>query len=164
MGFKEWAIHAGSYHFLVEKVMLAKVGRTPALKEVLAKLTKDREAKGISLAYIPEPYREEIHNCLLCLGKNEDGLNLSLDPTKLRRVRRHYAECYFDSGVYQTLGEPYLLGAHNMNEDGSAKVLLGREVKYRCKFSGCTMTRQVLKFLSFHDYCTILFNRHRSTK
>ena len=36
MGFREWAIHAGSYHFLVEKVMLAEVGRTSALKQVLA--------------------------------------------------------------------------------------------------------------------------------
>ena len=164
MGFREWAIHAGSYHFLVEKVMLAEVGRTPALKQVLAKLTKDREAKGVSLDNFPEPYRVEIHDRLLCLGKDKAGLNLSLDPKELWRVRYHYAVCYFDSGVYQSLGGPYLPGAHNMNEDGSAKDLLGREVKYRCKFSGCTMTRQVLKFLSFHDYCTILFNRHRSTK
>ena len=163
MGFREWAIHAGSYHFLVEKVMLAEVGRTSALKQVLAELTKDREAKGVSLDNFPEPYRVEIHDCLLCLGKDKAGLNLSLDPKELWRVRYHYAVCYFDSGVYQSLGGPYLPGGQNMNEDGNAKDLLGREVKYRCKFSGCTMTRQVLKFLSFHDYCTILFNWHRGS-
>ena len=74
------------------------------------------------------PRWEEIHNCLLCVGKDKDGLNLSLDPSKLWQVRYHYASCYFDSGVYMDLGGSYLPGDQNSNEDGSARDVLGREV------------------------------------
>ena len=28
--------------------------------------------------------REDINNCLLCVGKDKNGLNLSLDPSKLQ--------------------------------------------------------------------------------
>ena len=54
-----------------------------------------------------------------------------------------YASCYFDTGVYQSLGGSYLPGDQNSNEDGSARDVLGREVKYRCMEAGCTMKRQV---------------------
>ena len=104
---------------------------------------------GLVLDNLPLPFREEIHNCLLCAGKDKDGLNLSLDPRKLwqvkvynksfysilisRKIPRHppitffsknflqklvhlpylqvryyYASCYFDSGVYMSLGGSYL--------------------------------------------------------
>ena len=36
---------------------------------------------------LPLPLREEIQNCLLCAGKDKDGLNLSLDPRKLWQVK-----------------------------------------------------------------------------
>ena len=41
------------------------------------------------------------------------------------------------------LGGSYLPGDQNCNEDGSARDVLGREVKYRCMEAGCTMKRQV---------------------
>ena len=104
---------------------------------------------GLVLDNLPLPFREEIHNCLLCAGKDKDGLNLSLDPRKLWQVkvynksfdsiligrkiprnppitffsknflqklvhlpywqvRYYYASCYFDSGVYMSLGGSYL--------------------------------------------------------
>ena len=69
--------------------------------------------------------REDINNCLLCVGKNKNGLNLSLDPSKLWAVRYHYASCYFNSGVYMDLGGSYLPGDHNSNEDESARDVLG---------------------------------------
>ena len=156
VGFKEWAIHAGVAHHLVEKVMQEEADKTPALKEVLEEVTKVRVAAGIDLDDLPEPFREEIHNCLLCVGKDKDGLNLSLDPNKLWTVRYHYASCYFDSGVYQTLGGSYLPGEQNSNEDGSARDVLGREVKYRCMEEGCTMKRQV----GYKELCIHMASDH----
>ena len=143
VGFKEWAIHAGVAHHLVEKVMEEEADKTPAMNEVVAEVAKIRKEAGVVLDNLPLPSREEIHNCLLCVGKDKDGLNLSLDPSKLWQVRYHYASCYFDSGVYMDLGGSYLPGDQNSNEDGSARDVLGREVKYRCMENGCTMKRQV---------------------
>ena len=146
VGFKEWAIHAGVAHHLVERVMEEEVGKIPAMKEVLAEITKVREAAGVDLDNLPMPNREEIHNCLVCDGRDRDGLNLSLDPSKLWQVRYHYSSCYFDSGIYASLGGSYLPGDQNSNEDGSARDVLGREVKYRCMEGDCTMRRQVMTF------------------
>jgi len=156
VGFKEWAIHAGVAHHLVEQVMEEEVQKTPAMKEVLAEVTKVREAAGVVLDNLPKPSREEIHNCLLCVGKDKDGLNLSLDPSKLWAVRYHYASCYFDSGVYMDLGGSYLPGDQNSNEDGSARDVLGREVKYRCMEAGCTMKRQV----GYKELCIHMASDH----
>ena len=156
VGFKEWAIHAGVAHHLVEKVMQEEADKTPALKEVLEEVSKVRVAAGIDLDNLPEPFREEIHNCLLCVGKDKDGLNLSLDPSKLWTVRYHYASCYFDSGVYHTLGGSYLPGEQNSNEDGSARDVLGREVKYRCMEEGCTIKRQV----GYKELCIHMASDH----
>ena len=40
VGFKEWAIHAGVTHHLVEKVMEEEAVKTPAMKEVLAEVAR----------------------------------------------------------------------------------------------------------------------------
>jgi len=156
VGFKEWAIHAGVAHHLVEKVMEEEAEKTPAMKEVLAEVAKIRKEAGVVLDNLPLPSREEIHNCLLCVGKDKDGLNLSLDPSKLWQVRYHYASCYFDSGVYMDLGGSYLPGDQNSNEDGSARDVLGREVKYRCMEGGCTMKRQV----GYKELCIHMASDH----
>ena len=148
VGFKEWAIHAGVAHHLVEKAMEEEAKNNPALKEVLAEVTRARQAAGISFDDMPKPSMEEIHNCILCQDSkdNKDGKNLSLDPTKLWAIRYHYASCYFESGIYMTLGGSYLPGDQNSNEDGTARDVLGKEVKYRCMEAGCTLKRQVGKF------------------
>ena len=41
-----------------------------------------------------------------------------------------------------TLGGSYLPGDQNSNEDGTARDVLGKEVKYRCMEAGCTLKRQ----------------------
>jgi len=156
VGFKEWAIHAGVAHHLVEKVMEEEAEKTPAMNEVVAEVAKIRKEAGVVLDNLPLPFREEIHNCLLCVGKDKDGLNLSLDPSKLWQVRYHYASCYFDSGVYMDLGGSYLPGDQNSNEDGSARDVLGREVKYRCMENGCTMKRQV----GYKELCIHMASDH----
>ena len=71
---------------------------------------------------------------------------MSLDPSKLWAIRYHYACCFFDTGIYRSLGGSYLPGEQNSNEDGTAKDVLGMEVKYRCMEAGCTLKRQVGKF------------------
>ena len=127
IGFKELAMHAARFHHLLEKVLKVEAKTSPTLKEVLVKVSKVREAHGVFvLDNMPQPIREELHNCLIC------GMNMSLDPSKLLSVRFHYATCYFDSGVLLDLGGPYLPGEHNRNEDGSVRDLFGQNVKYRC--------------------------------
>ena len=140
VGFREWALHAGISHYLVEMAMENEVEKNPAMKEVLAKVRQMRKAQGVLLDNMPGPSREEIHNCLLCSDK--DGKNLSLDPIKLVFVRSHYAGHFFDSGALLTLGGSYLPGSHNRNKDGSARDVMGRDVKYSYSCS-CTMKRQV---------------------
>ena len=46
VGFKEWAIHAGVTHHLVEKVMEEEAVKTPAMKEVLAEVARVRAEAG----------------------------------------------------------------------------------------------------------------------
>ena len=41
VGFKEWAIHAGVAHHLVEKVMVEEAEKTPALNGVVAEVGGD---------------------------------------------------------------------------------------------------------------------------
>ena len=130
-GFKEWAIHAGVAHHLLERVMEVEVEKNGAMKEVLETIREARIASGIRVVEdLPLPNVEEIHNCLLCSGKDRDGINLSLDPLKLWAIRYHYASCYFDTGVYLQLGGDYLPDEQNSNVDGTARDLLGREVRY----------------------------------
>lgn len=44
----------------------------------------------------------------------------------------------------------------NSNEDGSARDVLGREVKYRCMEAGCTMKRQV----GYKELCIHMASDH----
>ena len=46
VGFKEWTIHAGVTHHLVEKVMEEEAVKTPAMKEVLAEVARVRAEAG----------------------------------------------------------------------------------------------------------------------
>ena len=141
-GFKEWVIHAGVAHHLVEKVMEREAEKNVPMMEVLNAVRASREAQGIALEVMPRPHIEEIHNCLIC--EDKDGKNLSLDPNKLWVIRYHYASCFFDSGIYLTLGGAYLPGEQNVKEDGKTpRDMLGQEVRYRCIEQGCTMKRQV---------------------
>ena len=151
VGFKEWAIHAGAAHYLVERAMEREVEKNPAMKEVLAKVRQMRKSRqGVLLDNMPGPSREEIHNCLLC--SDQDGKNLSLDRSKLFLVRYHYAGCFFDNGALLTLGGSYLPGSHNSNKDGSVRDLMGQDVKYKCTEAGrCTLKRQVGNILGIYS-------------
>jgi len=156
-GFKEWVIHAGVAHHMVERVMEVVAEKNEPIKEVLEATREARIASGISVVEkLLDPNVEEIHNCLLCAGKDRDGVNLSLDPNKLWAIRYHYASCYFDTGVYQQLGSDYLPGEQNSNPDGTVRDLLGREVKYRCIEEGCLMKRQV----GYKELCIHMASDH----
>jgi len=153
-GFKEWVIHAGVAHHLVERVMEVEAEKNPPMKEVLAAVRAARETQGVVLEEMPRPSIEEIHDCVIC--KDRDGKNLSLDPAKLWAIRYHYASCFFDSGVYLTLGGAYLPGEQNVKEDGTPRDMLGQEVRYRCIEEGCTMKRQV----GYKELCIHMASDH----
>lgn len=92
--FKEWAIHAGVTHHLVEKVMEEEAVKTPAMKEVLAEVAKVRAEAGWCWTIYRCPSEKRSNNCLLCAGKDKDGLNLSLDPRKLWQVKVYNKSFY----------------------------------------------------------------------
>ena len=68
----------------------------------------------------------------------------------------HYASCFFDSGVYLTLGGPYLPGEQNVKEDGTPKDMLGQQVRYRCIEDRCTMKRSV----GYKELCIHMASDH----
>ena len=60
--------------------------------------------------------------------------------------------CYFDSGIYASLGGSYLPGDQNSNEDGSARDVLGREVKYRCMEEDKTLIEEFMVLKNDPDF------------
>ena len=125
VGFREWALHAGISHYLVEMAMENEVEKNPAMKEVLATVRQMRKAQGVLLDNMPGPSREEIHNCLLC--SNKDGKNLSLDPSKLSD---HYAFCLYNRGQFTSLVDP---GEENRDFEGKAVDEYGSKFRYQCQ-------------------------------
>ena len=69
-------------HHQVERVMEAVAEKKELMKEFLEAVREARIASSsiVVLEELLEPSVEEINNCLLCAGKDRDGINLSLDP------------------------------------------------------------------------------------
>ena len=155
-GFKEYSIHLGVVHYLVEKVMMGEEDSVPAIVEVREAITAAREAEGEELKEIPPVHIEEIHACLLCKGKDKDGSELSFDPSKLWMTRYHYGNCFYKTGVYLELYPP---GKDNTGLEGQPKDELGREVKYSCKLS-CSQKRK----MGYKEFCIHMSTEHGGLK
>jgi len=153
IGYKEYAIHCGAWHYQIEKWMLAEMDRMPGLKEVYDALVAERDEEGFEFEEMPEVVVEEMHTCLLCRGEDKDGRNLSFEGSRLSSLRYHYAACYYDEGVYLTKYPP---GPSNMTEDGKTKDELGKEVKYKCHEKGCTLKRN----MGYKEFVIHMSNEH----
>ena len=77
----------------------------------------------------------------------KSNVKVKSQNTKDKRQSIKDSYCFFDTGVYLKLGSNYLPGEQNSNEDGSARDMLGKEVKYRCVEEGCLLKRQVENLL-----------------
>ena len=51
----------------------------------------------------------------------------------------------------------YPPGDQNTDEDGNPKDILGRDVKYSCEASGCTVKRK----MGYKEFCIHMSNEHR---
>ena len=163
VGFKEFAIHAGMAHHQVERVLSSRLEELPALGEVIELLAGERREKEEELGELPGLLREEMHTCLLCGGKDKDGskdgLNLSLKKEKLVAARYHYASCFYDTGAYLAIYSP---GDQNMDSDGQAKDVMGRDVKYSCDFDQCGQGRAgtVRRKMGYKEFCIHMGSEH----
>jgi len=152
MGYKEYSIHCGVAHHVLEKVMAKD--QKEGIDEVISALRWARKRDGQTLEAMPPVQVEEVHTCLLCNGETKDGKNLSFAGSKRLQLRYHYAACYYDSGIYLSKYPP---GDQNTDEDGNPKDILGRDVKYSCEASGCTVKRK----MGYKEFCIHMSNEHR---
>jgi len=158
MGYKEFCIHSGVAHHLVERVMEEDVdGGREELEQVLEAVARDR--KGAEVVELPQVAVEEVHTCYICKGKDrstgkddKEAKYLSLTDN-ISRTRYHYAQCLYDTGVYQSKYPP---GPENTDENGGVKDLLGREIKYSCRVPGCTQKRM----MGYKEFCIHMGNEH----
>ena len=136
MGYKEFSIHMGSVHGVMER--WAELNN----REVFEMLRAEREEKGGELPETFEYRVEEFHICLLCNGDEMDkSSNLGFDdPDKIRTTKFHYANCLF----LQSPKLYYVQYPHKQkeNENGDPEDIMGGKFKYPCEEKGCTNRRQ----------------------
>lgn len=81
---------------------------------------------------------EQIHNCVICNGKEDDGkldkdaLNLSF--RQLKKLKEHYAKCMYGYGQICKYVDPE---AGNKDENGELKDEYGASYRYKCSVKGC---------------------------
>lgn len=146
MGFKEYCIHLGVVHFLLETALEQE--ETEGMEEVLEAIRAHREKQNAELEEVPALMCEEIHCCLICEGATgKDAKNLSFNKEKLNSLRYHYADCYYDTGVYLAKYPP---GPENTDEEtGQPLDVLGRTMKYSCEVRGCKNKRK----MGYKSFC-----------
>jgi len=152
MGYKEYSIHCGVAHNLLEKVM--SIDDREGIKEVRAALILARKKDGITAEDMPPVQMEEVHTCLLCKGETKEGKNLSFCGSKRLQLRYHYASCYYESGIYLSKYPP---GEQNTDAEGKPRDILGRDIKYSCEVRGCTIKRK----MGYKEFCIHMSNEHR---
>eukprot|EP00092_Neocalanus_flemingeri_P030842 GFUD01033496.1.p1 GENE.GFUD01033496.1~~GFUD01033496.1.p1 ORF type:complete len:578 (-),score=151.16 GFUD01033496.1:164-1897(-) len=151
IGYKEYAIHCGVAHHQIEKWMVANMRL--GLEEVYAAVKIAREEESMEMVDMPEVIVEEMHTCFICEGKEREGRNLSFDGSMVYQTRYHYASCYYDEGAYL---HKYPPGAHNTNEEGGPKDILGKEVKYSCQEKDCSVKRK----MGYKEFTIHMSNEH----
>merc|ERR1712227_289232 len=78
IGYKEFAIHAGVMHGILERWAAQNTDRKGA-EELYQLLKNMREDEGIPLPEVPDIPYEELHVCFICDGEDKEGKNLSSD-------------------------------------------------------------------------------------
>ena len=152
IGYKEFAIHSGVMHGILERWIEQNLDREGA-REMLELLQDLREEEGLPLEEIPEIQYEELHVCFLCEGEDKEGKSLSFHAEQLYRTRYHYSACMYDTGLYVKLYNP---GKQNLTADGKPRDILGREVKYACQERKCHQKRK----MGYKEFCIHMSNDH----
>ena len=143
IGYKQFAIHSGMMHGVLER--WAENNGLEGARELYNTLKGWREAEGKELPEMPEVKVEQIHTCYICEGADKEGKNLSLAPEKIYSLRYHYASCLYDSGVYYGMYDP---SEENKNPDGSPKDPKGTYT-YNCKETACSKRKRKMGYKEF---------------
>ena len=146
MGFKEYCIHLAVVHFILETTLEQE--DTEGMEEVREAIRAHREKQNAEVEDVPALIYEEIHCCLICEGATgKDAKNLSFNKEKLNSLRYHYADCYYDTGVYLAKYPP---GEDNTDEEtGQPLDVLGKTIKYSCEVKGCKNKRK----MGYKSFC-----------
>jgi len=169
MGYKQYAIHAGHEHNMVELAMQRDAGHAKEMAPVLEALAAARLAEELDEPSLPPVLVEETHACLLCGGRdNKEALTLSLEGDRILSARYHYAQCYYGLAVYWSPGpngEPILYNPGEKNTDSEGKPVdeLGANVKYRCEEvlpnkKRCEATKK--RSMGYKEFCIHSANVH----
>ena len=138
MGYKEFSIHMGSTHGVLERWSQKNC---PEVYEVLK---SHREERGEELPEIKQYQIEEAHICLLCKGGDDkEGFNLGFQPEKIRSTRFHYSSCLYNSEYNVRIFALYSPKKNNKDDEGRPRDIKGTEVKYKCLEKGCTNKRNM---------------------
>jgi len=146
MGFKEYAIHVAVVHYQLETAM-ERAG-IEGIEVVLEAVRAKRMKESDELEEVPEVQCEEVHCCLLCKGAtSKDAKNLSFKKEKINSMMYHYADCYYDTGIYL---EKYPPGPENTDEETGQPIdYLGSTMKYSCEIKGCKQKRK----MGYKSFC-----------
>ena len=161
VGFREYVLHCGKKHHMVEKWMeTQKVSDFKAVYEVLKSAREESEEDEEILDKMPPALYEEIQTCILCDGKGADqeGKNLSLSEEKISETRYHYASCFYDkslaeNGLYLTMYKPTL-------EEGEPLDELGAVMTYTCFEKGCAQAWRKNQSMGYKAYAIHMSNDH----
>ena len=61
--------------------------------------------------------------------------------------------CFYPSGAYLS---KYAPGEQNTSQEGKRRDILGRDIKYICQVSGCTIKRK----MGYKEFCIQMSNEH----
>merc|ERR1712098_572150 len=83
IGYKEFSIHAGVMHGILER--WAEDSEREGAKDLYELLKSQREEEGKALMEVPQIPFEEVHTCCICNGQDKEGKNLSFSKEKFIR-------------------------------------------------------------------------------
>ena len=161
MGYKEFSIHCGSYHGILER--WAQQSSVQGAQELYKQLLSGREEAGQALPPVPDYHVEEVHTCLLCHGEGEGGKEaraLSFAPDKIQSTRYHYSSCLYENGdgvyfkKYKSVNVP-----DNVESDGiTPKDVLGKVYKFTCE--RCPTSSRIRRKMGYKEFVTHQANNH----
>ena len=146
MGYRQFAMHCGSRHGILER--WAQNSSLAGAQELYQALKNWREEAGMNLPDIPEYEVEQVHDCLLCNGEGEGGKALSFKTQdfKIQSTRNHYTKCLFDKGFFHSKYRPHL--------DADGKI--SKSLNYPCEVCPSKKTRK----MGYKEYTEHMAKEH----
>ena len=115
-----------------------------SLNTEVSEVPKTVSAPSMKPSILENPHGK--HTCLICDGKNQDGVGLNFKESFT--LKKHYAECFYKEGAF-----PNYISPCDGKED---------EAKYRCRVEGCTQQKipGAKGLLTFQYYVYHMATKH----